>query len=147
MKRLAAVSLILVVAGCGSSATVKGRVTYKNEPLKFGSVTVVASDGNQYPATINESGDYEVKGVPLGKAKFFVRADNPELTKVVTEASEKGKQSKDPAGRGAGLFTAEAKKVLSNPNLVPDKYSDFTKELLVHNVTSGENRFDIKLEP
>ena len=45
------------------------------------------------------------------------------------------------------LASATDAKTLANPNLVPAKYGEMSKEILVHTIASGPNTYDILLEP
>src|SRR5262245_40326044 len=140
----------LFVAGCGGVADVKGTVSYKGQMLKFGSVTAVPANGLAVQSEIKEDGSYELKGVSLGEAKFLVYCQDPKFTKIVADlAGEKNKDEKSgKGGRATGVFnTGEATKVVENPNLVPDKYSDQAKTTLKFNIARGENIYNIVLEP
>ena len=140
------------VVGCGSVADVKGTVSYKGQLLKFGSVSAIPPGGLLVQGAIKEDGSYELKGVGLGEAKFMVYCQDPKFTKTVTELADKS--PKDGGGKGGkggriaagALKTGETAKVIQNPNLIPDKYSDQSKTTLKYTVVRGENVYDIVLE-
>ena len=148
MKHFVAVfAVCLGVTGCGGTGDVKGTVRYKGEKLKSGTVTAAAANGS-FQAQIDSEGQYEVKGLAPGKAKFFVYVPDPKLVGLVTELSNKSKESVGAGkGRVAVPVTAESKKVFSKSNMVPDKYSDQARPLLTFDVASGPNNYDISLDP
>src|SRR5579859_6703881 len=95
-RQLAAVALVLCLAGCGAPESkfipVTGKVTYKGEALPTGSVVFVAdaSKGNTTPheprGIIDATGNYQVTtagkpGAPAGWYKIAVLANKPQDTK------------------------------------------------------------------
>lgn len=146
-------SICLIAAGCGGVATVKGTVSYKGDLLKSGSVTAEASNGT-HQAAIQPDGTFEMKGVATGKVNFLVYCENPKFTEALVEATTKSKEalaSDKPAGKDGGRIPGGLNigggSKLGNPNMIPDKYMDSTKKLLMFDVVGGENKFDIKLVP
>lgn len=58
---------LLLISGCGGkTVTVKGTVTYKNNPITRGQVIFMGKDGIPLSAKIDEDGTYQAKGVPCG---------------------------------------------------------------------------------
>lgn len=143
----------LLAAGCGGTGTVKGTVMYKGELLKFGSVTAVSAGGGVVQDNIKEDGTYELSGVRTGEVKFLVYCQDPKFVKVVTDLAMKKDQLPGGEGDGGGrlaagaLNTGEAAKAIQNPNLVPDKYGDEKTTTLTFKVGSGENIYNIILQP
>ena len=134
MKHVGLGFVLLALVGCGSGkGDVSGTVTYKKNPLKFGSVTIVAANGLAFQGEIAENGRYEIKNIPLGKAKFFVVCQSSKGTVNLAKSGRPGSDSAAPPEVPV--------------NLIPDKYSDFSQENLAHEITSGENTIDLKLEP
>ena len=73
---------------------------------------------------------------------------------IVSKAAEAFKKmaeaSKDPANKEKEKGPRVPKGIVTsstNYNLIPDKYSDASQELLTFEVTRGDNTFDIKLTP
>lgn len=155
MKRSAWFSLLSLVAiGCGGVADVKGKVTFKGQPVKLASVTAEASNGpNQ--ATTDEDGNYQMSRVGTGKVKFYVYCSNPESEKILKDAMGKMKDGGEGDGKGAGRganvtpgkMPSKGSMKLPPTNLVPNKYSDRVKDYLVFDVVSGPNTINLVLEP
>jgi hypothetical protein len=140
----------LWAAGCGGTGDVKGTVYFKGEKLKFGTVSVTASNG-VFQCLITEEGAYEFQGVGTGKAKFHVVCQDPKTVELVTQLAMQSKDpnaAKDKGGRVnvKGIQGAGAK-ALEDPNLIPAKYGDLGNEILVYTITSGPNTYDIRLDP
>jgi len=143
----------LLAAGCGSAGEIKGKVTFKGEPLKFGNVTAVASNGS-FASVIDSEGNYTLKGVGTGKVKFYVSCNNPEAEACLKDkvASLKADGGGDKiVGRGVGPTGKTPTKAemqgMPKLSLIPEKYMDMTKDLLVRDVVSGSNNIDLPLEP
>ncbi|MBO0699966.1 MAG: hypothetical protein J2P46_16330, partial [Zavarzinella sp.] len=65
--RAAVIAFVAVLAaGCGSTTTVSGTVTYKGAPLSGGSVTLVSGDGVAHSGAIQPNGTYTIPDVPTG---------------------------------------------------------------------------------
>jgi hypothetical protein len=70
--------LVLAAAGCGPNmGGIRGKVTYKGEPVPYGDVAFVASTGLVSSVRIREDGSYEVHDLPAGAVKIGVRAHQP----------------------------------------------------------------------
>src|SRR5438309_1155110 len=101
MKRFPwALAACFFATGCGGVGDVKGKVYFKGEPLKLGSVTAVASNGSKQ-ASIDSEGNYELTGVGTGKVKFLVYCSNPEAEKVLKDMLGQIKAG-DGEGKAAG---------------------------------------------
>ncbi|HKB41551.1 MAG TPA: carboxypeptidase-like regulatory domain-containing protein [Gemmataceae bacterium] len=65
--------LAVTAVGCGfGKGDISGKVTYKGEPLKGGTVAFVASEGPSFSGEINEDGTYTVFHVRSGTYKVCV---------------------------------------------------------------------------
>lgn len=119
---------LLAGLGCGGSGgTVTGKVTYKGQPVKGGSLTFtpdqadVKNPGKPGSASVNDQGQYETTDqVPLGKAK--IQFTPPIVEWDATKARPGDQPPKSPY---ANLVT--------NPQTVEIK--------------SGKNTLDIELVP
>jgi len=145
-KILGAVSLTMLVAGCGGSVgDVTGKVTYKDKPVTSGTVVVLGKDGIPKSSSIQNDGSYRVVGVKSGEARVMVSSPplvgGPASVKdgAKAEVSDKPSQSQ------------EAPAPAANPELtktwfaIPEKYGDTTKTDLKLTVVGGTNTFDIPL--
>jgi hypothetical protein len=141
ISRLSAAAVICVLAGCGSSdgrshvAPVKGKVTYKGEPLKTGSIVFVPDAGGKTAAAdISPEGEYVLgsyeatDGAILGKHRVMIIA----LTA--------------PGGTGLPEDMIKLKGGAQSPvNVIPERFADDKKSGLVAEVKDGENTIDFIL--
>src|SRR5207237_3769142 len=74
--------------GCGRTATVTGKVTYKDRPVVYGSVILQNEDRTARSAAIQPDGSYTVENVPAGEVKIAVLSRDP----------TKGRRGGDKAG-------------------------------------------------
>lgn len=79
---------LLLPIGCGSSvASVSGKISYKNQVVKGGTVTFY--DANQWTGSshIAEDGTYSINNVPLGTVEITVETKtakpNPNMSKFM----------------------------------------------------------------
>jgi hypothetical protein len=123
----------LLLVGCGSSGTaryrVTGKVKYKGEPLKTGTITFRSIDGLHNGAGNIVNGDYDlpaVSGLPAGKYQVTISSPDP-----------KGPAA--PAGDMPGDSSALPK------DLLPAKYNTSTElSAEVKAESSNEINFDLK---
>jgi len=140
---LLCLGVVLLVSGCGGRATVSGKVTYKNVPLKNGSIQFQASDGTIGDALIGSDGTYTARVSP-GEAKVAItsydEAKQAERQKKVKEMRE--------AARGGGRPALNPKDFdMSSADLIPQKYGDFAKSGLTKTIKPGTNKdVDFNLE-
>jgi hypothetical protein len=145
--RTAAAALALVVplaaTGCGGTADVSGKVTYKGKPVVYGTVVVVGSDGIPKSGAIQPDGSYRVSGVPLGTAKVAVTSPKP-------PGSEPA--AKKPRGRDADDDKPPPEQpppappeVIQNWVSLPEKFGDPNKSEVTVTVKSGQPA-DIELK-
>ncbi len=132
-------ALCLLSAGCGPpKGTVSGKVTHKNKPVVWGTVTIIASDNVQYAAQITPEGTYSIPNVPGGPVKISLTSPNPDGNVRGGPAATAGG-----AGDGGGGNTAPAIK----PGAwfaIPEKYSDPQKSGLTGTVR-GDTTIDVDL--
>jgi hypothetical protein len=141
VSRLSVTAFLCVLAGCGSSdgrshvAPVKGKVTYKGEPLKTGSIIFVPDAGGKTAAAdITPEGEYVLgsyeatDGAIPGKHRVMIIA----LT--------------SPGGTGLPEDTIKLKGGAQAPvNVIPERFADDKKSGLVAEVKDGDNTIDIVL--
>ena len=155
MKRSAWFSILSLLAiGCGGVGEIKGKVSLKGAPVKFAAVTAQPPNGLLIQAKTDENGEYQMSKVGTGKVRFYVYCSNPEAEKILKDAIGKMKEDDDErkgSARGATLnlenMPTKGSMKLPPTNLVPTKYSDRVKDLLVFDVVSGTNTIDLSLEP
>jgi hypothetical protein len=132
--------VLLALAGCGSSGSVSGKVTYKDKPLAGGTVMFFTSDQKVKSAVIGLDGTYRIDKVTPGPARIGV---TPPITPpkmpmgMKMDAAKMGGAPADAAGP-----TATDTKPLS----LPEKYQDPEKSGLTCTVTSGPQQHNIELK-
>src|SRR5262245_12552308 len=94
--------LALAVLGCQHRGDLSGTVTYQAKPLVYGTVLVVASDGNTHQGPIGEDGSYSVHGVLVGPARVAVNSPDPG-TPLVSSPDEQREADKSEMRRRAAL--------------------------------------------
>jgi hypothetical protein len=122
-----------LVAGCGSDAPkveyadVTGKISYKGEPLKMGTVTFQPRSGASATGEIQADGTYSLKGV-IGPNKVM----------VASREAEPG-PSADPESRKAAAARGPPK------NFIPPEY-ETPNSKLTFEVKPGANKADFDLE-
>lgn len=129
---LVALLMVLTLAGCGKSVetgTLTGKVTYKGQPLEFGSVMLQPKDGGPVArGTIGADGTYSMAidgkpGAPIGVNQVRVTC----FTSQRPGADSGGEKS-------------------VGDSLIPERYSRFSSSGLLVEVRPGENPpYDIEL--
>jgi hypothetical protein len=141
--------LLLVGCGGGQKGTVSGKVTYKNEPLKGGTVTFVSADTTAVArAPIQSDGTYKAENVPVGEVSIGVETESVKPLSLPPQA--KG------GGIPKGLeLPADAKDKITKlgPSASADRYMKIPKEYatpqksgLTLKVTGGLQSHDIPLK-
>ncbi len=123
-----------LLSGCGpSEPVVRGRVTYKDQPLTSGEVRFFPSSGPSRSALINAEGMYEIKNAPEGDVRIAVISQKSAGTPVGPKASVK-----KPAADAAPLERPKS--------AIPEKYNDPKTSGLTYTVTQGAQSHDIELK-
>jgi hypothetical protein len=135
--RLAVIGFLAMSGlGCQRTGNVAGKVSYQNKPVVFGTIMVVASDGNIHQASIREDGSYSVQGVRVGEARIAVNSSDP-TAPLVTKPGQMGANPEENQRR-ADLRTKwfPLPKDLGDPN----------KSGLKVQVKGGDNNHNIPLK-
>lgn len=135
--RFCAIGLLAILFGCGSAgpkiAPAKGKVTYKNTPLKFGAIMFRTDTGKVASSSINPDGTFELgtnkpgDGAIVGKHRVRVVCTTTQDPKYLTKTGQEM-----PVGN----------------SLIPEIYADFdTTPLKDYEVQDiPENVFNIELK-
>jgi hypothetical protein len=148
-------SLSMLVAGCGQGGTVSGKIYYKGQPVKGGTIYFYpeGKSGN-YASVIERDGSFTISKLPPGPVKISVVVGT---RAVPTEAfakqragkvAVKGMKEMERIG-GAASGGGEEPGNAAGPKekiSVPDKYADPEKSGLTIDVTGGRQTHDIQLE-
>ncbi len=145
-----ALALTCGAAGCKSSGTVMGKVTYKGETVGGGTVIFLAPGKPAVVANIGPNGHYTATGVPTGLVKIGVEttsarpgAEPPPGMKPPkgVELPPEARNSPIYGGGGGNSRSGGAKYVE-----IPGNYADPEKSGLSLTVNGGEQEFNIPLE-
>lgn len=131
--------LALAAAGCGGKGNVSGKVTSNNKTVVYGTVTLLAKDGLQYPAQIFPDGSFAIYDVPVGEVRIAVVSPDPEVTYQTLVSMQKNPES----------AAAIPKPAVSRKDWFPIHHQYAVPETsgLAMIVKRGENsNFDIVLE-
>jgi hypothetical protein len=143
--------LLPFTVGCGPNlrarATVKGKVTFANQPVTAGSVTFYGRDNLLGSATIDKDGNYVMKDAPLGEVKITVTV--PTLPPGGIERMKMG-----PAKEGKSVDPSGSGKAIAIMGTMPDRYVPVSEKYakvatsgLTYTVKKGEQTHDIIMTP
>jgi hypothetical protein len=127
------------LVGCGNKpvATVTGKVTYQNGPVKGGQVIFAGSDGHSVIADIKEDGTYRAEKVPVGEAKIAVQ------TKALGVVASMPKSSLPPEKQKGRMSPEEAKRRYV---AIPFNYETPETSGLSYTVVAGSQEHDLPLK-
>lgn len=136
--------LLLVTSGCGpSSASVSGKVTYKNQVVKGGTITFYGA--NQWTGTshIAEDGGYSIPKVPPGTVQIAVETKTAKPNTTMSKFMPKPPPGADmPPGSFHSTGGAQDRYVE-----IPGHYADKEKSGLSYEVKgSGKQVHNIDLK-
>ena len=127
---------ILMVPGCGggpAKGSLSGTVVYGEKPVKIGKVLAWGGDGSVREGEIMPDGTYLVKDVVAGQVTLCVLSPNPADT-----PERKGPDGKAPPGDGT-------KANRKDWFLIPPEFSEVKTSPLKTTITSGDQKYDIKM--
>jgi hypothetical protein len=134
---VAVVALVAVFGlgyGPGGAATVSGRVTYRGQPVRIGTVLVEGRDGIARTAAIAD-GAYEVPGVPVGPCRVAV------LSPLTAPAVGAPLPAKDVQGPGRPV----RRTVPAGWVKLPERYGDPERSGLGCTVGRRATTYDVEL--
>jgi hypothetical protein len=133
---------LVLAAGCGKpTGSVAGKVFYKGQPLKGGTVVFVTVDGKTGGRSdIAEDGSYSIADVPLGDVRITVETKSQKPNPMQARAG--AAMPKDIPPEAAG-FKGNNKGDRYIP--IPDKYSEIESSQLIYTVIAGKQDHPIEL--
>jgi hypothetical protein len=138
MKRLMMLTLavcFVTLTGCGQKTTeVKGKVTYKNEPLQVGTVIFVGEDGRQELASLSREGTFTIPRSPRGKVRVAVQTPAAGMPGVA------------PPKTGSDKRETSLPSNYVHPVPIPARYGDVKTSGLEYEIT-GPKTLEIALTP
>ena len=140
-------ALTLAGAGCSSSGTVTGKVTYKGEPLAGGTVLFVSEGRGSVSAQIGRDGAYTAEKVPTGTVQIAVETQSVKGSEPAPQAT----RQMPPAGLELPKAAENSPIYKSRAGArryteIPKKYSDPKTSGLTCTVSGGNQKYDIPLE-
>jgi len=134
---------LALVLGCGTSKTparLSGKVTYKDAPVKGGTINLYPKEGG-YTIDINSDGTYDKAGLPSGDVDVTIETESikpRELPKYGGGKGGKDMTSPPPPGAGGGAPKGEYVKI-------PEKYAKKETSGLKVTLQPGANTKDFPL--
>ena len=129
-------------AGCGgSSATVSGKVSYKDQIVKGGSVVFLGANNWTGTSRIAEDGAYSIANVPLGKVQITVETKTAKPNPMMSKMPKPPEGTPLPPGT---MYDAAGRK--DRYVEIPDNYADKDRSGLTYEVTSGKQVHNIELK-
>lgn len=144
-----ATSLLLAALGCGSStATVSGKIAYRNNPLHGGTVTFYGpgETGWTKTSTIGDDGSYKLDHVPKGSARISVETKTAKVNPMGKQMMPKMPKGAPPEGIEHSPFGQMQQQSADKFVKIPDKYKDPNQSGLTYEVTSGKQEHNIDLQ-
>lgn len=130
------VPLLGLLVGCQRTGSIEGKATYKDRPIVYGTVLVVAGNGNLHQGVIDEEGSFAVENVPVGPVRIAVNSPDPCAPRVI----KKGVNDPDPEDLRR---KAELRKRWFG---IPAKYGHPEQSGLTLEVKPGPNTHDVPLD-
>jgi hypothetical protein len=135
-----------MLAGCGGPATgsVSGKVSYKGQALKGGTVTFIPKSGDPHTSPIQEDGSYAMAKIPAGAATITVETTSVRPIPKSSLPGPYSKMAKDVVKEGIGPpgESGDAKRYVP----IPLNYADHAKSGLSLDVQSGPQTHNIDLK-
>jgi hypothetical protein len=131
--------LLVAASGCGRpTGKVTGKVSYQEQPVVVGSVTLMAEDGVPFQGQIQPDGTFQVAGVPYGTYRVSVfSSDNtppaPPTDAGVPPEVVARKKPRPERAAPAGWFP------------IPERYGNFDQSGLAVTIDKAEVSADFKL--
>jgi hypothetical protein len=141
---------VLFAIGCSSTGTVTGKLSYRGQTLKGGTVVFFPEGGGGvFRSPIAEDGTYTVTNVPPGLAKISVETKSIKPIPIprgvkITPPPEATKEASGNPELVTSMFNFQA--TAHRYVRIPDKYSDPEKSGLTCTVSSGKQEYDIDLK-
>jgi hypothetical protein len=138
-------ALVGLVAGCGSAtASLSGKVTYKNEPVAEATVTIMGSDGIPIAAMTDSSGTYTITDIKVNGDEYSITV--MKIAGMNAGGLESIKKRGLPPAEGGVAPPPPSKDREAPKNNLPLEYSDFgSTPLKGIKLNKGKNEKDLPL--
>jgi hypothetical protein len=137
-------SVLAGVVGCGKGrASVKGKVTFNNQPLTAGNIAYIASDNRIGTGIIKSDGTYEIKDAPIGETTITVTTPKTPMGPVRLQKPPPGVQGMPKEMMPPGYEPGKPVRIMP----VPEKYSTVETSSLKFTIKPGSQDHDVQLTP
>lgn len=158
------IGLIFAISGCGESpASLSGKVTYKGQTLKGGSIAFVnkSSGGRHFGASIEKDGSYQVPEMVTGEyivvidTKSLIKKDSNDKSEYMAKMTgkkvapgkvfknEPPKDAKIPEGYEMSMMAPDLKSLYVK---IPDEYQDEKTTKLSIKIQKGPQTHNFDLD-
>jgi hypothetical protein len=143
MRLVAAAIVLAAASGCGGTATLSGKVSYKGQPVLSGSVIVLLADGTAREGVIQPDGTYSVEGVSRGHVRFGVLSPDPARARSILKKEEN--QAQHAAEKHPKVVHTHTKPGTGGWFPLPPHLGDPEKSGLEYDVAGSRVRHDIDM--
>jgi hypothetical protein len=141
--RIAGPLLLLSLLGCdGKTGEISGTVTYRGQPLPYGTLLFYCSDQQIISRLISPDGTYEAGGIPTGPVRIAIRTYPPIPPGYQIPQRLPPSRDAPNLGRAPSNGTSGNKAKLVK---IPGKYSNPDESGLALEVNEGQQSFKIDL--
>jgi hypothetical protein len=152
---LAGITLVLLLAGCGSreppTGVVSGTVSFKGKPLPEGVVTFINEEEGRIANGAIKDGQYEVPNAPVGPCGIEVTVNTGQTPASFNAASrgrremamKRARENGQDVSDSAPTAPQEKRNVVS----IPGRYGRAKTSGLKLTVAEGQQTYDIELKP
>jgi hypothetical protein len=138
--------LLVTLAGCGSSGTVSGKVTYKAKALTGGTVLFTSPGKVTKSSPIGEDGSYTIANIPTGPVKIAVETTSAQAGKPPPASMQPPPGvNLPPEAAKSGVYGARSTKKASAEK-IPDRYENPETSGKTYTVKPGAQTHNIDLE-
>jgi hypothetical protein len=136
-------SIVLSAAGCGSSSSsVSGKVSYKGQPLRGGTISFFGDKDWTASSHLSEEGAYSIANVPPGQVRIAVETKTARPPTPPRGAMPK--PPKDAPVPKGSMYDTEGQAKRYVP--IPDQYADKDRSGLTYDVKPGKHEHNIELK-
>jgi hypothetical protein len=143
MRLVAAAIVLAAASGCGGTATLSGKVSYKGQPVLSGSVIVLLADGTARESVIQPDGTYTVEGVSRGRVRLGVFSPDPARARSILNKEQN--QAQHAADKHPKVVHGHTKPGTGGWFPLPPHLGDPEKSGLECDVAGSRVRHDIEM--
>jgi hypothetical protein len=140
--------LLVLAAGCSSSGTITGKITYQGRPVTGGTVLFASADGKgNVSSQIGADGSYTINKMPAGLAKIAVETKSAQPTQSrFGVGPPKGMQPPPGTVPEGAKSVYDSGSATAKAELLPDTYGNPESSGLTFEVKGGAQTHNIELK-